>query len=82
MNNKYWKNGCPALMSDARFTTQYINSNVLNQQIRNLNKINTSHEYRSFLQKNASTIINNERNALYKQYTCNIQNRTNNSCGC
>ena len=75
MDNNYWRYGCPALMSDARFTTQYMDSDVLNQKIRNLNKIKTSHEFRAFLQKNASTIMNNERKFLQKEYMCGVHGK-------
>jgi len=75
MDNKYWRYGCPGLMSDARFTTQYIDSDVLNQKIRHLNNIQTSHEFRTFLQKNASTIMDNERKFLQKEYMCGVHGK-------
>lgn len=72
MDNRYYKYGCPPLMSDGRFLTSYVDSDVVNQYIRHVNKIKTSNDFRMFLQKNGDTIINRERAHLIKKNTCAI----------
>jgi hypothetical protein len=69
MNNRYWKQDCPALMNDARLTNHH-RTKKLDQYIKNINNLETSHEYRYFLQKNGHIIFNNERAALEKSTTC------------
>ena len=61
MDNCFHKCGCPALMSDGRLVTNYLNSDVFNHFIAKSNKKHTSNEYRAFLQKNGNKLINNER---------------------
>ena len=78
MDNRYFKFNCPALMSDGRLITTYLNNNEVNQFIAKSNNLKTSNEYRKFLQENALQIINNERNLIIKKNTCNVQN--NKSC--
>jgi len=72
MDNRYWSNGCPALMQDGRHLTNYVRFNVFDQFIRNLNEIGSVHEYRSFLQKNGGDIIKLERESLIKNNTCDV----------
>ena len=72
MDNRYYKYGCPPLMSDGRFLNSWVDSDVLNKYIRNVNKIKSSNDYRIFLQKNGNTIINRERAFLIKKNTCAI----------
>jgi hypothetical protein len=74
MDNRYYKYGCPPLMSDGRYLAHYVDSDVMNQYIRNINKIQTSHDYRMFLQKNGAKIMNRERQYLLKNNTCNVGN--------
>ena len=57
MDNRYYEYKCPALMSDGRHLTNYINASVINQKIRKINKIESSDDYRAFLQKNATKNI-------------------------
>ena len=76
MDNRYFKNGCPPLMQDGRFITNYFDKRVLDQQIRQLNNINNSYNYKSFLQNNAEQIINNDRNVHNQIYTCNTNCQT------
>lgn len=45
-------------MSDSRCFTSYISSCQFNENIQNMNKLNTDAEYRVFLQKNAEKIMN------------------------
>jgi len=75
MDNRYYKYGCPALMSDGRFLTSYVDSDVLNQYIRHVNKLKSSNDFRIFLQKNGNTIINRERALLIKNNTCSVHGK-------
>ena len=94
MDNRYFKYGCPALMSDGRFITNYVDSDVINQFIRHTNNITSSNDFRQFLQKNGDAIINQERALLIKKNTCavngkcattscsNIEDNCRGSCKC
>ena len=70
MDNRYWKKGCPALMSDGRLLTNYDRVRRLDQYIKTINEIDSAQEYKYFLQKNGDTIINNERDYINKITTC------------
>ncbi len=59
-------------MSDGRFLTSYVDSDVLNQYIRHVNKLNSANDFRIFLQKNGDAIINRERAFLIKKNTCSV----------
>ncbi len=72
MDNRYFNSGCPALMQDGRFITNFIPKRTFEQFIRNVNNINTPTEYRKFLQTNGETIINNERAFIEKTNTCGV----------
>ena len=67
MDNRFYKCGCPALMSDGRLVTNYLDSDVFNNFIAKSNKLTTSNQYRAFLQKNGTKMINNERNFFIKK---------------
>ena len=75
MDNRYWSNGCPALMQDGRFITNHVRFNVFDQFIRNINDIGSNHEYRSFLQSKGSDIIKLEREANIKYNSCNVNGK-------
>lgn len=68
MDNR--NNNCPALMSDGRLCTNYYDNEIFNQTIRMMNKKEDNHDYRIFLQKNASELISRERAHLLKENTC------------
>lgn len=74
MDNRYFVHGCPELMSDGRFITNYLDNDVFNHKIAHINKLETSHQYRDFLQKNAVQLMNKER-AFFAKKTCNIQDK-------
>lgn len=59
-------------MSDGRFLTSYVDSDVLNQYIRHVNKLKSANDFRIFLQKNGDAIINRERAFLIKKNTCSV----------
>tara|TARA_B100000900_G_C20294701_1_gene599614 strand:- start:114 stop:410 length:297 start_codon:yes stop_codon:yes gene_type:complete len=84
MDNRYYKYGCPPLMSDGRFLTSYVDSDVLNQYVRHVNKLKTSNDFRVFLQKNGDAIMNRERAYLISKNTCGVNGKCvdiGNDCG-
>ena len=72
MDNRYYHYGCPPLMQDARFITNYLPSRTIEQYIRNINEIDSAQNYRLFLQTNGDTIINREREVMTQQNTCSV----------
>ena len=61
-NNKFGKcSKCPAFMDDSRLFTNYLPNSKLNTYITKINNITNNDEYRVFLQKNASKIMENEK---------------------
>jgi hypothetical protein len=72
MDNRYWNYGCPPLMQDGRFLTNYIRSNVVDQFIRTTNKIDSAHTYRVFLQQNGNQLVNKEKAYLIENNTCSV----------
>lgn len=74
-DNRYYNYGCPALMQDGRFITNYQESRVFEQTIRNINKIESAQEYRHFLQNNAETIISRERQFMESANTCPVNGK-------
>lgn len=75
MDNRYYKHNCPALMQDGRFITNYMESRIFEQLIRNVNKINSAQEFKRFLQNNGDTIINKERAYLQQQNICHVDGK-------
>ena len=73
MDNRFWPLRCPAKMEDGRHSTNYTNPRVFNERIRQVNNIGSSHEYRLFLQKNASKIMDNERKYINDNFKCNVR---------
>ena len=72
MDNRYFNSSCPALMQDGRFITNFIPKRSFEQFIRNVNNINTSAEYRKFLQANGELIMKREREYIEKNNTCGV----------
>ncbi len=72
MDNRYFNYGCPPLMHDGRFLTNYTPRRTHEQMIRQLNNIASSADYRSFLQENSETIRKRENEWLIKNNTCNV----------
>jgi hypothetical protein len=75
MDNRYYCQDCPALMQDGRFITNYTPRRTFEQYIRSINNINSSQDYKLFLQKNAENIMNNERKFLKENNTCSVNGR-------
>ncbi len=72
MDNRYFSNNCPPLMQDGRFITNYTESRVFEQMIRNVNKIESAQDYKRFLQTNGETIMSRERTQVESANTCNV----------
>ena len=80
MDNRYHCHNCPALMQDARFITNYTPRRTFEQYIRSINNIESSQDYKSFLQKNAESIMQNERKFLRENNTCNVNGKCVQTC--
>ena len=72
MDNRYVKYGCPALMQDGRFITNYLPNRTIEQYIRAINNVDSAQDYRLFLQQNGDVIMNREREYMLKQNTCQV----------
>lgn len=72
MDNRYFKNGCPPLMQDGRFITNYVENRVFEQYIRNINNLESAQDYKHFLQNNATTIMDRERAHQEQTNTCSL----------
>ena len=72
MDNRYFNYGCPALMQDGRFITNYMDTRIFDQYIRNINNIKSAQDYKNFLQSNTRTIISRENEYLLKTNTCPV----------
>lgn len=70
-NNVYYKDGCPALMSDGRFITYYNSTNELTEEVRRLNGINNTNVFRNFMQTNGDLLMASERQFVVDNNTCN-----------
>lgn len=66
--DNYYKE-CMAVMNYSQFT-DYRQASAREQHLRSLNKIVSEHEYRNFLQANATKIMNAEWNILTESYGC------------
>lgn len=71
-SNVYYKDGCPALMSDGRFMTNHHSSNELTEQLRKSNSMDDHNRFRNFLQNNAEELINAERDYMMKNNSCTV----------
>ena len=67
-NNKYLD--CPPRMSDGRHFTDYRPGCHLNNQIKVNNKLLNSFEYRMYLTRNASDLMNGNRNYISQKNGC------------
>jgi hypothetical protein len=80
MDNRYYCYSCPPLMQDARFLTSYTPNRAFEQYIRNINNLNSSQNYKLFLQQNATQIMNNERKYAQINNTCNVNGKCASVC--
>lgn len=70
-NNVYYKDGCPAIMSDGRFITYYNSTNELTEKMRKVNGIKSPNEFRIFMQNNGQLFMDAERAYIERENTCN-----------
>lgn len=70
IDNMYFKDNCPPIMSDGRFLTYYNSTNELTENIQKMNHITNINRFRNFLQNNGNRFINSEREYLIKNNTC------------
>ena len=72
-NNKVGRcSKCPAFMDDSRLFTNYLPNSKLNTYITKINNITNNDEYRIFLQKNASKIMENEKKFIEDNKKCSF----------
>jgi hypothetical protein len=72
-NNKFGKcSKCPAFMDDSRLFTNYLPNSKLNTYVTKINNINDNDQYRIFLQKNASKIMENEKKFIEDNKKCSF----------
>ena len=70
-NNKFGKcSKCPAFMDDSRLFTNYLPNSKLNTYVTKINNITNNDQYRIFLQKNASKIMENEKKFIENNKKC------------
>lgn len=74
-DNRYFQHGCPPLMNDGRFISNYVRSSTFDQYVRLTNNINSTHDYRKFIQNNGQQIINNMKAFYHENNTCNVEGR-------
>jgi len=70
MDNFY--NKCPAMMDDGRFVSDYKSATRRNEYIKYINNIDRDDQFRSFLQNNANTIMDNVWNHHEQNDTCSV----------
>ena len=72
-NNKFGKcSKCPAFMDDSRLFTNYLPNSKLNTYVTKINNITNNDQYRIFLQKNASKIMENEKKFIEDNKKCSF----------
>ena len=69
-NNAFYKDGCPALMSDGRFITYHNSSNELTENMRKVNNFKNPNEFRRYMQNNGDLFRTAERDFIEKQNSC------------
>ena len=75
-NNKFGRcSKCPAFMDDSRLFTNYLPNSKLNTYITKINNITNNDDYRIFLQKNASKIMENERDFSVTNKVCDFEHQ-------
>lgn len=62
-------------MSDGRFVTSYVDSDILVQFIRHVNEIGSAQDFKNFMTKNAVEIMNKERNFIVEKNTCDVNGK-------
>lgn len=73
-NNVYYKDGCPAIMSDSRFLTNYQSTNDLTDKMMKANGYHNANQFRRFLQNNAEILMDAERDYIETENKCKPKN--------
>ena len=63
---------CPAKMNDGRLHTNYMLNSKLVSYIKEVNGLKNDNEFRHFLQKNGTSILNKERDFLKNNKVCDF----------
>jgi hypothetical protein len=58
-------------MQDGRFISSYIRSRSVDQFIKNINNLDSAHDYKIFLQDNTTPILTNLNYSLKENNMCN-----------
>ena len=66
---------CPAKMDDDRLFKNYLLNSQLNSYIKKVNGVKSENEYRTFLQKNATKIMENERDFSVTNKVCDFEHQ-------
>lgn len=69
-NNIYWRDGCPALMSDGRFITYHYPTNELTNALQKAHNFRSANEFRTFMQKHGDQLMLANRQLVHDQNTC------------
>jgi hypothetical protein len=72
MDNFYQQ--CPPIMNDNRMFTDWTTSAKREQFIKYINNIRDEHQYRLFLQSNATQFMNNQWDKLKRESSCFVNN--------
>jgi hypothetical protein len=72
LDNVYADAGCPSMMSDGRFGTNYEPNIYTNELIKMDNKLVRNDDYRLFLQKNATKLMDEEWQKM-SQTKCRVK---------
>lgn len=70
LNNCHYKSGCPALMSDGRFITDYRPSHETTEALRKANGFTSHNDFRDYLHKNADKIQAADQSVFLRDNTC------------
>ncbi len=72
-DNRY--NQCPPLMSDARHITSYVPNVTMNEFMKSQFNITDNNKFRTYLQQNATNIIQQERTFFDKNFSCVVDKK-------
>lgn len=69
-DNIFFKDNCPAMMSDGRFLTMYDSTNEITENMRKKLGIDNTNVFRNVIQDNANKIIESDTKNLYSNNSC------------
>jgi len=70
MTDNYYKDICPAVLSDGRYLQDFRASATREQRMKRINDIDNENDFRIFLQTNASIIMDEQLKMLKDNYSC------------